>query len=77
MDTVIMSKKLEMSLEQMEQEILFMRAWDKYVAESLGTDQYNFLCHNFALAESSKWIESQGGDSEEFRKMMEGAKNEQ
>lgn len=43
----IISKKLNMTLEQMETEILTMRAFDQFMRNGFG-DQYEEVCKMFA-----------------------------
>ena len=42
------SEKLNMTLEEMENEILVMRRLEKYLMNAIGEEQYEFLVRGFA-----------------------------
>lgn len=67
----MVSKRLGMTIEEMEYEIEFMRAWDEYLKRVLGVEHYDMLSHELVLSECCKWLEDKGVDSKPFRDMMD------
>ena len=65
-----MSERLNMTIEQMEEEIIFMRNFYKWLEKNL--EGYSKICDEYCLQISCNWLEENGVDSREFREMMEG-----
>ena len=65
------SKRLGMTIEEMEYEIECMRAWDKYLKRVLGKEHYDMLCNEFALLKCCEWLEDKRVDSNPFREAMD------
>lgn len=65
MEKAIGSEKLGMTLEQMEEEIVFMRGWDKYVCKNVGAKAYSQLAQKYAREKSYEALRRLGASDEE------------
>lgn len=67
----IVSEELGMTLEQMEDEIVLMREWDNFIRQTMGDDDYDFLCTEFAKMRTAKDMKSLGMLDSEIKEFME------
>lgn len=67
----IVSEELGMTLEQMEDEIVFMREWDNFIRQTMGDDDYDFLCTEFVKMRTAENMKSWGMSDSEIKEFME------
>ena len=67
------SEKLNMTLEEMENEILVMRRLEKYLMNAIGEEQYEFLVRGFASEFAKEKLKELGASDEVIEKIAENA----
>lgn len=67
------SEKLNMTLEEMENEILTMRRLEKYIMNAIGEEQYEFLVRGFASEFAKEKLKELGASDEVIEKIAENA----
>ena len=65
---------LGMSEEQAVYEIEFMRAFDKFLLEELGADNYGQLCLKFSRIKAEEELRAAGNPEELIRAIIDGAR---
>jgi len=65
------SEKLNMTLEEMENEIIFMRCLEKYMIDTLGMEQYDFLVRGLAREIGREKLKELGASDEEIEMISE------
>ena len=58
------SEKLDMTIEEMEEEILFMRNLELYLQKTLGKEEYDFILHGFAREAAKEKLMNLGASEE-------------
>lgn len=65
---------LGMNEEQAVYEIEFMRAFDKFLLEELGADNYGQLCLKFSKIKAEEELRAAGNPEELIRAIIDGAR---
>lgn len=65
---------LGMSEEQAAYEIEFMRAFDKFLLEELGADNYGQLCLKFSRIKAEEELRAAGNPEELIRAILDGVR---
>lgn len=65
------SVKLNMTIEEMENEIITMRRLEKYIIDNLGMEQYDFLVKGFAREIGREKLKELGASDEEIEMISE------
>lgn len=71
-----MNEKLEMTEEQMVEEILFMRDWDNYLQKHMDEKEYDFLLKGFIRERTCKILTNLGASVEEANNICNKVENE-
>lgn len=58
------SEKLNMTIEEMEEEILCMRNLEKYMQKTLGEEEYDFIVRGFAREKAKEQLMELGASEE-------------
>ena len=67
----LFSGELNMTLEEMENEIIGMRRFEEYLMRTLGKEQYDFLVHGFAREVGKEKLMDLGASEEVAEKIMD------
>lgn len=69
----LFSGELNMTLEEMEYEIIGMRRFEEYLMRTLGKEQYEFLAQGFAREVSKEKLMELGASEEVAEKIIDNA----
>ena len=70
------SEKLNMTIEEMEKEIIFMRRLEKYMMDTLGMEQYDFLVRGLAREIGKEKLLELGASEEEAQMIIDNSEEE-
>ena len=67
----LFSENLNMTLEEIEKEIICMRSFEEYLMMTLGKEQYDFLVHGFAREVGKEKLMDLGASEEVAEKLAD------